>query len=346
MESRQRHPGGRRSSSPGDVILIEQQTTGPRWPGGKDSFGYVPVEWQTAAVRSAIRDATERGRIVIEPAANGSQDLDSPYNDLRPQLVHHYDSGAIMVGAGNAPGCRYGTDPTVARGRLSFSNYGSRMDVQGWGSCVVRTGYGGLQGVTGGNAAYTATFGGTSSASPIVAATAAVLSSVAESRGTTLTPSTVRTTLRATGQPQAFGNAGLIGPLPEPARRDRDARTEADRGDTRGQRRQAPGHDRPGARELDERGSAAVRYEVQLKTDEGAVRPAEPSTTAAATFNLERNHSYQFVARGVDAAGIWGDWAEGRAFRVDAYQENYTAANPALTGNWTRWRGSRRPTAS
>ena len=82
-------------------------------------------------------------------------------------------------------------------------------------------------------------------------------------------------------------------------------------------------------------GSAAVRYEVWLSTDGGTFVKQGP-TTAAATFNLERNHSYQFVARAVDAAGIWGDWAYGTAFRVDAYQENFSAANPAFTGSWTR----------
>ena len=76
--------------------------------------------------------------------------------------------------------------------------------------------------------------------------------------------------------------------------------------------------------------------------------PSRRSTAAAATFALERNHSYQFRARGVDADGRRGDWAvRAAAFRVDAYQENYTAANPAFGGTWTRVAGSRpRSTAS
>ncbi len=325
-------------AAPGDVILIEQQAFGPNYKGDANGFGYVPVEWeQTGAVWGAIRNATDRGLIVIEPAANGYQDLDSAaYNDSTGRNWFTYDSGAIMVGAGNAPGCTYGTNPTVARGRLSFSNYGSRLNVQGWGSCVTTTGYGGLQGVSGGNTAYRATFSGTSSASPIVAASAAVVSSVAEARGATLTPATVRTTLRDTGRPQAYGNTGLIGPLP-------DLRAAIG---TLGPTLTEATHVVSGAnltgttvpvrQSWTNTGSAAVRYDLELKTDDGNWVAKPASTAATATYALERNHGYQFRARGVDAAGLRGEWAEGSAFRVDAYQENYTAANPAFSGNWTR----------
>ena len=70
------------------------------------------------------------------------------------------------------------------RSRLSFSTYGSRVDVQGWGHNVTTTGYGGL--FTGGgdpNQYYTATFNGTSSASPIVAGAAAALQGIQLARG-------------------------------------------------------------------------------------------------------------------------------------------------------------------
>ncbi len=192
----------------GDVILIEQQTAGPN--GGCDvmsQVGCAPVEW-VQAFYDAIVTATSAGIIVIEPAGNGSQDLDSaPYAPMRPPA--RADSGAIMVGAGAAPGC---TSP--ARGRLGFSNFGARLDVQGWGQCVTTTGYGFLQGGADPNVAYTDRFGGTSSASPIVAGAAGVVSSIAQQRGVTLTPAQVRTILRTTGTPQEFGTAGQIGPLP------------------------------------------------------------------------------------------------------------------------------------
>ena len=327
------------NTSPGDVILIEQQSAGPRWPGGKSQFGYLPLEWQPA-VRTAIQSATARGRIVVEAAGNGSQDLDDPiYGGWFAT-----DSGAILVGAGNAPGCRYGNDPTVARGRLSFSNYGSRTDLQGWGNCVVSSGYGDLQPSSGGNVAYTAVFGGTSSASPIVASSAAALSSVAESRGTTLTPATVRTMLEPPVSRRRSGTPARSDHCRTCARRSgRSARSR--RGDPRGQLPQLQGTTVPVRETWTSSGSAAVRYEVWLSTDGGTFVKQGP-TTAAATFNLERNHSYQFVARAVDAAGIWGDWAYGTAFRVDAYQENFSAGTPGSPGAGPDRRGSRRRTAS
>ena len=190
----------------GDVILIEQQTTGPN--GGCDSnsqVGCAPVEW-VQAFYDAIVAATSAGRIVVEAAGNGTQDLDSAaYNPLTSRT----DSGAIIVGAGGAPGCS-----SPARGRLGFSNFGARVNVQGWGECVVSTGYGTLQGGMDPNVHYANSFSGTSSASPIVAGAAGVVSSIAQQRGVTLTPVQVRQLLIDTGTPQAFGAAGHIGPLP------------------------------------------------------------------------------------------------------------------------------------
>jgi hypothetical protein len=53
---------------PGDVLLIELQSTGPR---GR----YLPVEYWND-VYAAIRAATDRGVVVIEAAGNGGEDLD------------------------------------------------------------------------------------------------------------------------------------------------------------------------------------------------------------------------------------------------------------------------------
>ena len=75
--------------------------------------------------------------------------------------------------------------------------------MQGWGYDVTTTGYGSLYGSTK-NEWYTSFFNGTSSASPMVAASAALLQSVANaSTGQCLTPAEVRTILRNTGTPQA-----------------------------------------------------------------------------------------------------------------------------------------------
>jgi serine protease len=195
----------------GDVMLIEQQTEGAN--GGCDSSGQtgcVAVEW-VEAYYDAIVAATSAGIIVVEAAGNGNQDLDgTEYGDGNPNAFPdgRPDSGAIIVGAGGAPGC---SNP--ARGRLSFSNYGSRVNLQGWGQCVVTSGYGvDLQGVSMGNDAYTDSFGGTSSASPIVSGAAALLSSLAQQQGVPMTPAQVRSQLVATGTAQT--GSDHIGPLP------------------------------------------------------------------------------------------------------------------------------------
>jgi hypothetical protein len=196
--------------NPGDVMLIEQQTEGAN--GGCDSSGQtgcVAVEW-VEAFYDAIVAATSAGIIVVEAAGNGNQDLDgTEYGDGNPNAFPdgRADSGAIIVGAGGAPGC---SNP--ARGRLSFSNYGSRVNVQGWGQCVVTSGYGTLQGASMGNDAYSNSFGGTSSASPIVSGAAALLSSIAQQQGVLMTPTQVRSQLVATGTAQT--GSDNIGPLP------------------------------------------------------------------------------------------------------------------------------------
>jgi subtilisin family serine protease len=191
----------RTATAPGDVILIEQQA--PVTPGG---FDFVPVEW-VGGFYDAIKLATADGRIVVEAAGNGGQNLDNAQVFGKRFPSGKRDSGAIIVGAGAAPGC---TSP--ARSRLFFSTYGKRVDLQGWGECVTTTGYGDL--FSGGaNSLYTSGFSGTSSASPIVAGAAAALSSALEAKtGKPAKPDKVRKILEATGTPQA-GNEN-IGPLP------------------------------------------------------------------------------------------------------------------------------------
>lgn len=192
--------------SPGDVVLLEQQARGPR---GEDSF--VPVEW-IPAVYDAIRYAVlELGINVVEAAGNGGQNLDDTVYG-RPFPLGKPDSGAIVVGAGAA--CAGSSD----RSRLSFSNHGARLDLQGWGQCVTTSGYGGLFGATP-DELYTRDFSGTSSASAIVAAAVAAYASAYERvNGSPATPAQVRATLVSTGTPQnttAGSLRGKIGPLPD-----------------------------------------------------------------------------------------------------------------------------------
>ena len=179
---------------PCDVILIEQQSS-------KNSV-YCPVEYKSD-IYSAIVNATALGRIVVEPAGNGSTNLDaSLWKGIFDRTAR--DSGAIMVGAG-AP---------ADRSRLSFSDYGSRVDIQGWGYSVATLGIGDLAGSTPSNS-YTAFFSGTSSASALSAAVAAsVQSHVRAIYGVSLTPFELRSNLVQNGYAQTFGLTGNIGPQP------------------------------------------------------------------------------------------------------------------------------------
>ena len=183
---------------PGDVVLLEMQTS----IAGPDLYG--PAELDPA-VWLAVKSGTDAGVIVVAAAGNGTQNLDSSvYDEYRSRG----DSGAIIVGAGSA---------NTAHQPLWFSSYGSRVNVQGWGESVVTTGYGTLAQLGGDvNQSYASSFGGTSSASPIVAASVAAVQSYAvSSLGRRLTPLQMRNLLIETGTPQGAGVH--IGPLPNVA---------------------------------------------------------------------------------------------------------------------------------
>ena len=212
-----------KKTSPGDIILIELHALGPSSettcdsncmicpPDNKSQFEYIPMEYWPANY-DAIRAATTKGRIVVEAGGNGSMDLDSSiYGGRFDRSL--YDSGAIIVGAGSSAG----------REPLCFTNYGSRIDVQGWGENVVTTGYGDLfdgDGIVVNDPYryYTDSFNGTSSAAPIVAGSAASIQGIYKNvnGGSVLSPQRMRTLLRNTGTPQGTGgNWGYkrIGPF-------------------------------------------------------------------------------------------------------------------------------------
>jgi len=194
----------------GDVMLLEMQTDGSTAEG----WQYVPIEWD-AAVYNAIVTAVGNGIIVVEAAGNGSQNLDDPiFNTGHAPFLAENDSGAIIVGAGAPPG-HFRAD----RSRLDFSTYGSRVNVQGWGEMVTTTGYGGLYSADGANKFYTSTFNGTSSASPIVAGSCAVLQGIykASHPGSVLMPDAMRGILLNSGSSQQDGfhpASENIGPRP------------------------------------------------------------------------------------------------------------------------------------
>jgi subtilisin family serine protease len=187
---------------PGDVLLIELQTAGPlgRW---------LPVEFHDD-VFETIAHHTGRGVVIVEAAGNGGEDLDRREYGGKFDRKRR-DSGAIVVGAGGPP--RPGFED---RQRLDFSNYGARVDVQGWGRKVATLDYGDLQACDGAaDRHYTGEFAGTSSASPIIAGAAILLQEHARAaRGRAMPPRQLRDLLRATGTPQQGGSDEQIGPRP------------------------------------------------------------------------------------------------------------------------------------
>ena len=197
----------------GDVLLIEHEMTGPT---GEP----VPIEWWPSWY-AAVVTAVGNGVHVIEAAGNGASDLDatifSTGNGGHWPFRPENNSGAIIVGAGAAPTSYGGTD--TARSRLGYSNYGSRVDLQGWGEQVATTGFGYAYPLEGKNSWYTRTFSGTSSAAPMVAGAVAALESVFREAtdGAHLSPAVMREILVTTGSPQRAGTYPIseqIGPFP------------------------------------------------------------------------------------------------------------------------------------
>lgn len=194
-------------SLPGDVIVAEVQ-----------DLRMAPAETD-AAVWLVTRTATDAGIHVIAAAGNGNRDLDGPdYAAYRGRG----SSGAIIVGAGGHRPLNGFSVP--ARGKMSTSSYGSRIDVQGPGENVATLGYGTLRRYDNNSRrAYTAAFNGTSSATPVVAGVVAAIQSAAlEAQGRRLTPREMRDLLVSTGRPQRpdpfdplAEELRPIGPLPD-----------------------------------------------------------------------------------------------------------------------------------
>lgn len=186
----------------GDVLLLEAQTT-------VGTSGFLPVEVEQAAF-DAIRLGTAIGVIVVEAAGNGSNDLDAWTDANGNQVLNRAsaafrDSGAIMVGAASS---------NVPHTRLGFSNFGSRIDCYGWGQNIDTTGDGwtGNQTTT-----YTATFGGTSGASPIVTGASLCIQGAAAAAGFRYSPLQMRLILRNPATGTASGNPPVdeIGVMPD-----------------------------------------------------------------------------------------------------------------------------------
>ncbi len=193
-------------AGPGNVVLVPLQGLGPSdgtaCACNTLQCNYLPLEfWQ--AEFDAIATATANGVVVIEAAGNGSVDLDAAaYARLFERGFR--DSGAILVGASLA----------TRRAPTCWSNFGQRVDGHAWGQKVVTTGFGDLfAGAE--DRWYTSLFGGTSSATPIVAGVVANLQGVRRAHGLDpLDPLALRDLLRQSGTPQVAGLPRAIGPQP------------------------------------------------------------------------------------------------------------------------------------
>lgn len=203
----------------GDIILIEIQTPGPRYDFAyrTDQLGYVPIEYFQAEF-DAIQYAWARGIIVVEAAGNGAENLSDVIYENRFDTTFR-NSHAILVGAGAPPSGNYGVDRKV----LDFSNYGNRVNLQGYGREIVSCGYGDLfNGGVDERQFYTNQFGGTSGAAPMIAGAVAALQGIYKDRygGAFLDADRVRDVLVSTGSPQQGFPTYHIGPRPNIAAAD------------------------------------------------------------------------------------------------------------------------------
>lgn len=188
----------------GNVLLLEVQTVTPAAP----VFG-APIELLDDAFE-AIRLATALGIAVVEAGGNGTNDLDTVTNFaglqvLNPASADFRDSGAIVVGAASS---------ATPHTRMGFSSFGPRIDCYAWGENVDTT----TSNPTGSQTLYTSTFGGTSSASPIITGAALAIQGVATANGgAPLGPAQLRAVLSdpATGTPSNNPAADEIGVMPD-----------------------------------------------------------------------------------------------------------------------------------
>ncbi|KAI9778132.1 MAG: hypothetical protein M1839_008341 [Geoglossum umbratile] len=186
----------------GDVLLLEAQ--GSKVIDSEDHFRPLEI---TLDVYEAIRLATALGIVVIEPAGNGNYNLED-YTDCHGKKIFDSaspdfrDSGAIMVGAASS------TEP---HSRMNGSNYGSRVDLYGWGQNIDTT-YTDAIGTD--NKGYTTSFDGTSGASAIVAGAAIVVQGIAQASLTyRFSPLELRKILGDTGT-RSKDKADRIGKMP------------------------------------------------------------------------------------------------------------------------------------
>ncbi len=171
----------------------------------------LPIE-ANEDVYAALGTAASEGITVVEAAANGDAELVKIFDETTvywdPEPGDGTSSGAIMVGGGDS----------ASHDWLSDSNWGSRVDCQGWGHNVFAPSSPDEEPGTmsfGTNEAYDPDFGGTSAATAMVGGIVAALQGAYHAvEGEFLEPATVREMLGNAD----LGNAdplGRIGPFPD-----------------------------------------------------------------------------------------------------------------------------------
>jgi len=177
----------------GDVLLLETQVKDRR-TGDK----FWPAEIKPIIFHS-IELAVACGIIVVEAAGNGRSGDEPQGNDLDDFPIWYgknvlgrgqegfRDSGAILVAA---------VSKNEDHGRIQSSNFGERVDCVAWGEGVFSSSLPTDQ--------YDDLFGGTSSASAIIAGAAISVQSInIEKHGQPLSPSDMRQILSGHGTPSA-----------------------------------------------------------------------------------------------------------------------------------------------
>ncbi len=170
-----------------------------------------PIDWDPACF-SAIRSASDTGKIIVISAGNTSVDLDGTSFDMDENddgiIDYKYynrqenDSGAIVVAMSEVDNRKPHFAPF--NGNNYGTNYGSRIDAHApYGPITLA-----LPPIA------TTTFGGTSGAAAIVAGALASIQGIAKSQGKTLNAIQMRSLIKNEGVPQTHDLNQAISRLP------------------------------------------------------------------------------------------------------------------------------------
>lgn len=162
-----------RNVEPGDIVGINRQTAHVSVLSTMLPALHDKLWW------SVMKQLAQRGAVVVNAAANGSNQTIANKGTRQSEGVDlsnwsyfqdHGDAGVILVGA-----CRsYDGKPHL----YSNHHYPYRM-LNAWGDRVVTLSYSDLQDFAGSDRDYTATYGGTSSATPMVCGALSLIQSYA-----------------------------------------------------------------------------------------------------------------------------------------------------------------------